>query len=162
MLIIMDDIILARALHVLAVVIWIGGVAMATTVVIPAVRRGDLGKDRLQAFQAIEHRFVRQARTAVIIVGLTGLYMLWRLDLWDRFQAASFWWMHAMVCVWLLFAFALFVAEPFILRRRFRRWATEQPGIAFAWLHRAHWVLLTLALVTILGAVAGSHGLSLF
>ena len=162
MLIIMDDIILARALHVLAVVIWIGGVAMATTVVIPAVRRGDLGKDRLQAFQAIEHRFVRQARTAVIIVGLTGLYMLWRLDLWDRFQAATFWWMHAMVCVWLLFAFALFVAEPFILRHRFRRWATEQPGIAFAWLHRAHWVLLTLALVTILGAVAGSHGLSLF
>jgi uncharacterized membrane protein len=158
----MDDIILARALHVLAVVIWIGGVAMATTVVIPAVRRGDLGKDRLQAFQAIEHRFVRQARTAVIIVGLTGLYMLWRLDLWDRFQAATFWWMHAMVCVWLLFAFALFVAEPFILRRRFRRWATEQPGTAFAWLHRAHWLLLTLALITILGAVAGSHGLSFF
>ena len=93
----MDDIILARALHVLAVVIWIGGVAMATTVVIPAVRRGDLGIDRLQAFQAIEHRFVWQARTAVIIVGLTGLYMLWRLDLWDRFQAATFWWMHAMV-----------------------------------------------------------------
>ena len=67
-----------------------------------------------------------------------------------------------MVCVWLLFAFVLFVAEPFILRRRFRRWATEQPGIAFAWLHRAHWVLLTLALITILGAVAGSHGQSFF
>jgi len=158
----MDDIIFARALHVLAVVTWIGGVAMATTVVIPAVRRGDLGIDRLQAFQAIEHRFVRQARTAVIIVGLTGLYMLWRLDLWDRFQAATFWWMHAMVCVWLLFAFVLFVAEPFILHRRFRRWATEQPSIAFAWLHRAHWVLLALALITILGAVAGSHGRSFF
>ena len=90
----MDDIILARALHVLAVVIWIGGVAMATTVVLPAVRRGDLGEDRLQAFQAIEHRFVWQARTAVIVVGLTGLYMMWRLDLWDRFQAVTFWWMR--------------------------------------------------------------------
>jgi uncharacterized membrane protein len=72
---IMDDIILARALHVLAVVIWIGGVAIATTVVLPAVRCGDLGEDRLQAFQAIEHRFVWQARTAVIVVGLTGHYM---------------------------------------------------------------------------------------
>ena len=116
----MDDIIVARALHVLAVVTWIGGVAMATTVVIPAVRRGDLGADRLKAFQAIEHRFVWQARMAVVIVGLTGLYMLWRLDLWDRFHAASFWWMHAMVCLWLLFAFVLFVAEPLILHRRFR------------------------------------------
>jgi uncharacterized membrane protein len=124
----MNDVIFARALHVLAVVIWIGGVAMATTVVLPAVRRGDLGKDRLRAFQAIEHRFVWQARTAVIVVGLTGFYMIWRLDLWNRFQSIAFWWMHAMVCVWLLFAFVLFVAEPFILHRRFHRKATERIG----------------------------------
>lgn len=43
----MDDVIAARALHVLAVVIWIGGVSMATTVMLPAVRRGALGNDRL-------------------------------------------------------------------------------------------------------------------
>jgi uncharacterized membrane protein len=158
----MDDIAIARALHVLAVVIWIGGVSMATTVMLPAVRRGDLGEDRLHAFEAIERRFVWQARFAVIVVGLSGLYMLWRLDLWDRFQSATFWWMHAMVCLWLLFAFFLFVAEPFILQRYFRRWATAQPEAAFARLHRAHWVLLILSVVTILGAVAGSHGWSPF
>jgi uncharacterized membrane protein len=60
----MNDVVIARALHVLAVVIWIGGVAMATTVALPAVRRGDLGADRLRAFQAIERRFVWQARSA--------------------------------------------------------------------------------------------------
>jgi uncharacterized membrane protein len=158
----MDDIIVARALHVLAVVTWIGGVAMATTVVIPAVRRGELGIDRLRAFQAIEHRFIWQARIAIILVGLTGLYMVWRLDIWNRFEAASFWWMHAMVCLWLLFSLVLFVAEPFILRRRFQRWANEQPGTAFGWLQRAHRVLLALALITILGAVGGSHGFSFF
>ena len=158
----MNDVILARALHVLAVLIWIGGVAMATTVVLPAVRRGDLGEDRLRAFQAIEHRFVWQARTAVIVVGLTGLYMTWRLGLWNRFQAITFWWMHAMVCVWLLFAFVLFVAEPFIPHPRFHRKATERPDIVFTRLHRAHWVLLALSLITILGAVAGSQGWSFF
>ena len=77
----MDDVVLARALHVLAVVIWIGGVSMATTVALPAIRRRDLGEDRLQAFRAIERRFVWQARTAVLIVGATGLYMTWQLDL---------------------------------------------------------------------------------
>jgi uncharacterized membrane protein len=158
----MEDIAIARALHVLAVVIWIGGVSMATTVMLPAVRRGDLGDSRLHAFDALERRFVWQARFAVIVVGLSGLYMLWRLDLWDRFQSATFWWMHAMVCLWLLFAFFLFVAEPFILQRYFRRWATAQPEAAFARLHRAHWVLLILSVVTILGAVAGSHGWSPF
>ena len=96
------------------------------------------------------------------MVGLTGFYMVWRLDLWDRFRTASFWWMHAMVCLWLLFAFILFIAEPFILHRHFRQWATAQPAVAFAWLHRAHWVLLALSVVTILGAVAGSQGWSIF
>jgi len=158
----MIDVIIARALHVLAIVIWIGGVSMATTVALPAVRRGDLGDNALQAFQAIEGRFKWQARTAVIVAGLTGLYMTWRLDLWDRFHAAAFWWMHAMVCLWLLFAFILFVAEPFILHRHAGRSATARPHRAFARLHRVHWVLLVLSLITVFGAVAGSHGWAIF
>ena len=157
-----NDIAVARALHVLAVVIWIGGVSMATTVMLPAIRRGDLGENFLNAFDAIERRFVWQARFAILVVGISGLYMMWRLDLWHRFQSAIFWWMHAMVCLWLLFAFFLFIAEPFILQRYFRRWAMAQPEAAFARLHRAHWVLLVLSVVTILGAVAGSHGWSPF
>jgi putative copper export protein len=55
-------VIVARALHVLAVVIWIGGIAMATTIALPAARHGDIGSDKFQAFQAIEHRFAWQAR----------------------------------------------------------------------------------------------------
>jgi uncharacterized membrane protein len=154
----MNDVIFARALHVLGVVIWIGGVAMATMVVLPAVRSGDLGPDRMKGFQAIEQRFVWIARTAVLVVGLSGLYMLIRLDIWDRFEAAAYWWMHAMVIVWLLFAFVLFIGEPFILHRVFPRWSRRQPETAFAMLHRVHWVLLLLSLLTILGAVAGTHG----
>ena len=103
-----------------------------------------------------------QARTAGLIVGATGLYMTWRLDLWDRFRSVAFWWMHAMVCVWLQFAFLVFVGEPFILRRHLPRWATLRPEATLAWLHRVHWVLLALSVVTVLGAVAGSHGSSIF
>jgi uncharacterized membrane protein len=158
----MNDVIIARALHVLAVVIWIGGVSMVTTVLLPAVRRGSLGENRLQAFQAIERRFVWQARAAEIVVGLTGLYMTARLALWDRFRSAEFWWMHAMVGLWLLFAFLLFVAEPLILHRHFRKKAAAQPDLAFAWLGRAHLALLLLSLITVFGAVAGSQGWSVF
>lgn len=157
----MTDVVIARVLHVLAIVIWFGGVSMATTVVLPAVRSGNLGEDRLQAFQAVERRFIWQARAAVVVSGLTGVYMAWRLDLWERFRMVEFWWMHAMVCVWLLFAFVLFVAEPFILNRHFDHWAIAQPKAAFAWLHRVHWVLLLLSIVTIAGAVAGSQGWSM-
>jgi len=157
-----DDVIAARALHVLAVLIWIGGVSMVTLVILPAVRRGALGQDRLQAFRAIENRFAWQARAAIVMVGLTGFYMTWRLHLWDRFRTAGFWWMHAMVCLGLLFAFILFLAEPFVLHRRLRKWAIARPEAAFAWLHRVHCVLLALSVVTIFGAVAGSQGWSIF
>ncbi len=154
----MDGLLLARALHVVGVVIWIGGLAMVTTVGIPAARHGDLGADRFKAFEAIERRFAWLARGAIVLVGLTGFHMAAGLDLWDRFRSVEFWWMHAMVCVWLLFALALFVAEPLILHRRLKRWAAADPEAALAGLQRAHWVLLLLSLITTLGAVAGSHG----
>jgi uncharacterized membrane protein len=154
----MTDVTIARMLHLLAVVIWIGGVAMVTTVALPALRRGELGADRQAAFRAIQHRFVWQARSAVVIVGASGLYMVWRLDLWSRFHSLDFWWMHAMVCVWALFAVLLFVAEPFVMPRFLPRMMRARPEASFARLHRMHWVLLALSVIAILGAVAGSHG----
>ncbi len=148
----------ARALHMLAVLIWIGGVSMVTTVVLPALRRGELDADSLIAFATIEGRFVWQARAAVLIAGVTGFYMVIRLDLWSRFRAVEFWWMHAMLVVWFIFALALFVIEPLGLHRRLRRASGATPQATLLRLHRVHLVLLALALVTVLAAVAGSHG----
>lgn len=154
----MDNIAIARALHVLAVVIWIGGVSIVTSILIPAVIRGDFGRDRLHAFRAFERRFIWHARIAVIVVGLSGLYMTAQLDLWNRFCSLDFWWMHAMVCVWSLFAFILFIGEPLILHRYLAKWMATRPDATFARIQRVHWILLTLSLITIFGAVAGSHG----
>lgn len=158
----MNDLLLARALHVLGVVIWIGGVYMATTIILPAVRRGDLGADRRARFHAIENRFKWHARGAVIVVGASGLYMLQKLQLWGMFAHASYWWLHAMVIVWTLFALLLFVIEPFIMHRHFARMAERDPERAFARLYRAHVVLLVLSIITILAATAGAHGWHLF
>jgi hypothetical protein len=33
-------------------------------------------------------------------------------------MSASYWWMHAMVCLWLVFAAMLFANEPLFLHRR--------------------------------------------
>ena len=101
---------------------------MATTVALPAVRRGDLGEHRLPAFQAIKHRFVLQARTAVVVAGLTGFSMTRLVDLWERFRMADFKRMQAMVRVWPLFAFVLFVAKPFIMHAISMYWCLEDGG----------------------------------
>ena len=150
--------ILARAVHVLAVIIWIGGLWLVTTVLLPGMK-GKPPEEWMRAFDALEHRFAPQARIAAILVLLSGLYMLYQYDLWDRFVQGAFWWMHLMVGVWLLFAALLFVIEPVIVRHYVRRRAAVAPEAALAgmiWLHR---VMLALSLLAIFAAVAGSHGL---
>lgn len=38
--------------------------------------------------------------------------MIVGLDLWYRFSSLTYWWMHVMIGVWLIFALMLFVAVP--------------------------------------------------
>jgi uncharacterized membrane protein len=156
----MDDVTIARALHVGFVVLWIGGVAFVTTVLLPAVRRLKTPNERMQLFDQIERRFAWQARISTAIVGLTGFYMLYRFDMWDRFRHAAYWWIDAMVAVWLIFTLMLFIVEP--MHHRLLGRSEPEPQIAFKrveWLHR---ILLIISLITVLGAVMGSHGLLLF
>jgi uncharacterized membrane protein len=158
----MDDVTVARALHVLSIVLWIGGVGFVTTVLLPSVRRLKAPHERIGLFDVVERRFAWQARIWTVLAGLTGLYMLARLDLWDRFRYAAYWWMHAMIVVWLLFTVVLFVAEPLFLHRWLLARAKAKPQATFRLLEWLHWVSLILGLVTVAGAVAGAHGLLLF
>ena len=154
----MAELIIARIIHVLGVVLWIGGVAMVTTVLLPATRRIKSPEERVQFFERIEAGFARQARWTVLITGLSGFYLVYRLDAWGRFQQANYWWMHAMVLIWGLFTLMLFVLEPLWLHLRFERSAQSRPESTFRLIQRLHWLLLLISLLTIAGAVAGSHG----
>jgi uncharacterized membrane protein len=149
---------LARAIHVLSVVVWIGGVWLVTTALLPAMKRKP-PEQWMRDFDEVEQRFAPQARIAVLLVLLSGLYMLYAYNLWDRFADARFWWMHLMVGVWLLFAVLLFVAEPLRMRHTVHERRQALPGATLArilWMHR---LLLALSLVTIFAAVGGSHAL---
>ena len=55
----LDDLTIVRALHVVAVVHWIGGVSMVTLVILPGLIRSVPPVERLRIFEAIEGRFVR-------------------------------------------------------------------------------------------------------
>ena len=156
----MDPAILARALHALGVVLWIGGVAFVTTVLLPSVRRLKTPDERVAFFEAIEGRFAWQARGTTLLVGTTGFYLAHAWNLWERFASAAYWWMHAMVAVWALFTVMLFIAEPLFLHRWVLEAATREPERTFRRIERLHRVLLTVSVLTVLGAVAGSHGWS--
>ena len=158
----MNDVAIARAVHVTAIVLWIGGVAMVTTVLLPAVRQFKTAQDRMAFFAIVERRFAWQARGTTLLAGASGLYLVYRLDLWPQFLTIGYWWLDAMVAVWLLFTLMLFVAEPLFLDRWFQTQALQAPEATFALIQRLHWVLLAVGLLTILGAVAGTQGGSFF
>jgi hypothetical protein len=61
-----------------------------------------------------------------------------------------------------LFSLLLFVIEPWFLHGWFLACAEAEPDATFRLIQRLHWVLLGVSLLTILGAVAGSHGAALF
>lgn len=157
----MDDFelfVLARVLHVLGVVLWIGGVAFVTLVLIPALIDNTEGDQRLTLFEQLEGRFAFQARIVTVITGLAGLYMVEFMDIWHRYQSFEYWWMHLMTVIWAIFTLVLFVLEPLVLHRYFHNLATTDSECAFKILHRMHKILLSLSLIAVLGAVAGSHG----
>lgn len=154
----MDDLTIARALHVLAIVHWIGGVTMVTLVLLPGITRTVPRDERLALFEMIEGRFAFQARLSTLIAGLTGLYMTYRLDAWHRFADPGFWWMHAMVAIWAIFTVVLFVAEPLVLHRWFHERAARDPEATFRLVQRMHVVLLTASLITVAASVLGANG----
>ena len=150
--------IVARAVHIAAVVVWIGGVWLVTTVLLPDMKSKP-PEEWIREFDAIEARFAPQARIAVLLVGLSGIYMLYAYDLWDRFAQAEYWWIDLMTVVWVIFAALLFVIEPLAPHDTFHRRAAAHPRMALAaiiWMHR---VLLLLSVAAIFAAVCGSHGL---
>jgi uncharacterized membrane protein len=85
----MADIAFLRALHIFTAVIWIGTFAMVKLLVLPAITRGELGPNSIRAFKISERRFSWHARIAILIVRLTGIYMLARFVFWDRFRSAE-------------------------------------------------------------------------
>lgn len=109
----------------------------------------------------MEQRFSAQARVSIPLAGISGLWLTGRMDLWHRFHAPQFWWMSGMLGLWIFFMLMLFVLEP-LLRERFARKAEQAPETVFRRISRLHQILLLLSALTVLGAVAGSHGLPLF
>jgi uncharacterized membrane protein len=153
-----DVFVLARAFHILGVVLWIGGVAFVTLILLPALKNIADGEQRLTLFEQLEGRFAFQARIVTVLTGLAGFYMIEFMDVWHRYQLIEYWWMHLMTIIWAIFTLVLFVLEPLILHRIFHQKALKDSDLAFNLIHRMHKILLSLSLLAVLGAVAGSHG----
>jgi uncharacterized membrane protein len=154
----MNELTIARAIHILSIVIWMGGVAFVTIVLIPTIRYSSFRGDECYLFNTIENRFAQIARALVLLAGCSGFYMVYQLDAWNRFWELRYFWMHAMVLIWLMFVLALFLIEPYFIKYHGR---VVKDGRSFGSLQKTqvvHLLILTLSLITIFISVLGAHG----
>ena len=154
----MADLTIARAIHILSIVIWMGGVAFVTMVLIPAIRNPSFKTEQLLIFNAVENRFASIARIVVILAGMSGFYMADKMNAWGRFLEAQYFWMHAMVLIWLMFVVALFVIEQ-NKKKNHGRMVKDGHNIEdLKKIQLVHIVILVLSLITIFISVLGAHG----
>jgi len=100
----------------------------------------------------------RCRRVSILLVAISGLYMIMKLDGWDRFVDALFWWLDLMVVVWVLFALMVYILEPLVMHRLFHDFALQEKHRAFALATRLHVIALCVSAFTIAAGVLGSLG----
>ncbi len=150
--------IISLIIHILSIVIWIGGVAFVTIIMFPMIQRTKNSLEQVMMFQGVEHRFSKIAKVLVILTGLSGLYLLYEKGL-----SSGVW---IMIFVWTLYASLLFFLEPILFKKLFAKPSrnrvvptgeqlkTEQ---IFFRLQVFHWFMLTLSFFAIAAGVWTAH-----
>ena len=144
-------------IHLLAVIIWIGGLAFVTIIIFPVIFKTPDPLQKVLTFQRIEHRFAKIARFFVVLVGLSGFGMLfitgWYLALFTIPGLP----LTFMTLVWVFWMIMLFGVEPLIIKKMLERMAKEGNEMTidsvFKRVNRMHWILL---FVSLLASTAGA------
>lgn len=156
--------VVALTIHIFGVVIWIGGVAFVTMITFPMIQRSGNSLEQVMMFQGVEHRFSKIAKIMVILVGLSGLYLIYEKYGFNFKELGFGVWI--MIIVWVFYATLLFGLEKIIFKKMFstpsRKQVVptgEQPDTKkiFNILQRFHWVVLALSFLAIAAGIWTAH-----
>ncbi len=152
--------------HLIAVILWIGGLAFITTMVFPIIIRTKDPLAKVLLFQKIEHRFAKTARIYNLITGASGIIMVllmgWQSALFTRAGIP----LLVMALIWVLWFIMLFGLEPLVIKKMLERMMknSEKMDIdaVFARMNRMHWILLVISLIAATGGAIFAHGALIF
>jgi len=144
------DYVIALVIHIISIVIWIGGVAFVTLVTFPMILRMDKSLEMVMMFQGVEHRFGKIAKVMVILAGLSGLYLITVKGL-----STGVW---IMIVLWAVYASLLFGLEKMIFKKLFSKpgQQTDMKKV-FNLLQGFHWIVLGVSLLAIVAGIYTAH-----
>lgn len=148
---------LLTALHVVLVVLWIGGVAFVTVIIFPMLQTMEDSFEKVFLFQRIENKFARQARFYAWTTGITGVILLYLTDQFRILFTMRGLAITIMLLAWLIYIFIL-TFEKKIFKALYSQ--TEKLDISkiFLRLNVFHWFILGLSLLAVFTGVFSGHG----
>ena len=153
---------LMHYLHLIFVILWIGGLGFITIVVLPMIVKMQDPLQKVLFFQRIEHKFAPLAKLYNAIVGITGFVMLYMSGWHSIIFTAQGISLLFMVAVWVFWAVMLFGLEPLVVRKMIDNLARSGEKMEietiFNRMNRLHWVLLIVSLLASISGVAFGHG----
>ncbi len=144
-------------IHVICVIVWIGGVTFVTTVIFPMMYRTEGSLEKALLFQGVEHRFSAMVKWLIAIVGITGFWMLYA-----KYGFAVLAQAHGIGVAIMIFAWALYTTVLLFERKIFARIFADPEKIdmdqALKLINIMHWFLLVISYSAVVGGVWFGQG----
>jgi uncharacterized membrane protein len=143
-------------IHVICVIVWIGGVAFVTMVIFPMMYRTEGSLEKALLFQGVEHRFSGMVKWLIALVGVTGFWLLSA-----KYGVAILLERRGIGILIMLFAWALYTTVLLSERRIFGRIFADPEKIdmnkALRMINVMHWFLLIISFSAVAGGVWFGH-----
>jgi len=149
-------------LHLLTVILWIGGLGFITTMVFPIILKTEDPLGKVLLFRKIEHRFARTARVYNLITGASGIIMVllmgWQSILFTKSGLP----LLVMALIWVFWFVMLFGLEPLVIRKMLERMLKNNKDMdidaVFSRMNRMHWILLVVSFIAATAGAVFAHG----
>ncbi|MEK7773881.1 MAG: hypothetical protein AAB307_05990 [Deltaproteobacteria bacterium] len=148
--------------HLLTVILWIGGLAFVTIIVLPMAIRTPDALQKVLTFQRIEHRFARLARVYNLVTGVSGLIMMFLMG-WQKllFTRAGIP-LTFMLLIWVFWFVMLFGLEPIVIKKMLENLAKSGNKMdidtVFKRMNRLHWLMVFISLAASVAGALVAHG----
>jgi len=138
-------------IHVLSVVIWIGGVAFVTAIVFPVLQHMEDSMAKVSFFIGFERRFQLLAKILVILVGVTGIFLFLERGAFASLTREETVLLGYKFFIWLFYLVLLFGAEKRLMAALVSPKTTLER--AFKRMSVFHWVALILSLIAVVAGI---------
>ena len=144
-------------IHVIGVIIWIGGVAFVTMVIFPMMYQTEGSLEKALLFQRVEHRFAGMVRWLIAIVGVTGFWLLYSKYGFGILAQRRGIGILIMIFAWTLYTVIL-LSERKIFSKIFADPEKIDMNNALKIINGMHWALLVISISAVAGGVWFGHG----